>query len=179
MKTTLITICLAATALAGDIPIKEKKSLTHAGARRVIAAGVAEAKKNHSTGAFAVVDDGGNLIAVERVDGTFAAGPNIAIGKARTAALFQKETKFFEEVIGKGRTSMVTLNDFTPLQGGVPIVMDGQIVGAVGVSGAASAAQDSEFAVAASKALSDGMMSMNGKVTFFEAGKVSAAFDKG
>ena len=102
------------------------------------------------------VDDGGNLMALERVDGTFAAGANISIGKARTAALFQKPTRVFEEIIGKGRTAMVALNDFTPLQGGVPIVVDGQIVGAVGVSGAASAQQDEELAMAAAAAVSQG-----------------------
>lgn len=66
-----------------------------------------------AAGVIAVVDAGGNLMAVERLDGTFAAGANVAIGKARTAALFQKPTKFFEDVIAKGRTSMVALSDFT------------------------------------------------------------------
>src|ERR1043166_6904927 len=72
------------------------------------------------------VDDGVNLRALDRVNATFAAGANISIGKARTAALFQKPTRVFEEIIAKGRTAMVALNDFTPLQGGVPIVVDGQ-----------------------------------------------------
>src|SRR5271165_3868794 len=108
----------------------EKKSLTLDGARRVIAASVAEAKKNNTTGVIAVVDDRGNLMALQRIDGTFAAGANISIGKARTAALFKHPTKFFEDIIGQGRTSMVALNDFTPLQGGVPIEVGGQIVGA-------------------------------------------------
>src|SRR6185369_6896476 len=98
-----------------------------------------------------------NLMAVERLDGTFAAGAMISIGKARTAALFRKPTKFFEDVVNKGRTAMTALPDFTPLQGGVPI-MDGpdgrQIVGAVGVSGAASAQQDEEIAMAAAAAIS-------------------------
>jgi glc operon protein GlcG len=77
----------------------------------------------------------------------------ISIGKARTAALFRRPTKAFEDIINKGRTAMTTLNDFTPLQGGVPIVIDGQVVGAVGVSGAASAQQDEEIAVAGANAL--------------------------
>jgi glc operon protein GlcG len=87
------------------------------------------------------------------LDNTFAAGALISIGKARTAALFRRPTKAFEDIINKGRTAMTTLNDFTPLQGGVPIVIDGQIVGAVGVSGAASAQQDEEIAVAGANAL--------------------------
>jgi glc operon protein GlcG len=132
----------------------ERKTLTLDGAKRVIAAAVAEARsKNAPGGAIAVVDEGGNLVAVERLDNTFAAGANISIGKARTAALFKRPTKFFEDVINKGRTAMATLPDFTPLQGGVPIVIDGQIVGAVGVSGAASAQQDEELAIAGANAL--------------------------
>src|SRR5213594_3846800 len=132
----------------------QKKDLTLDGAKKVIAAAVAEAKsKNAPGGAIAVVDEGGNLIAVERLDNTFAAGANISIGKARTAVLFKRPTKFFEDVINKGRTAMTTLNDFTPLQGGIPIIVDGQIIGAVGVSGAASAQQDEELAIAGANAL--------------------------
>ena len=132
----------------------QKKDLTLDGAKKVIAAAVAEAKsKNAPGGAIAVVDEGGNLIAVERLDNTFAAGANISIGKARTAVLFKRPTKFFEDVINKGRTAMTTVNDFTPLQGGIPIIVDGQIIGAVGVSGAASAEQDEELAIAGANAL--------------------------
>lgn len=132
----------------------QKKALTLDGAKKVIAASIAEAKsKNAPGGAIAVVDEGGNLVAVERLDNTFAAGANISIGKARTAVLFKRPTKFFEDVINKGRTAMTTLNDFTPLQGGIPIIVDGQIIGAVGVSGAASAQQDEELATAGANAL--------------------------
>jgi uncharacterized protein GlcG (DUF336 family) len=132
----------------------EKKGLTLDGAKKVIAAAVAEAKsKNAPGGAIAVVDEGGNLVAVERLDNTFAAGANISIGKARTAVLFKRPTKFFEDVINKGRTAMTTLTDFTPLQGGIPLVVDGQVIGAVGVSGAASAQQDEELAIAGANAL--------------------------
>jgi uncharacterized protein GlcG (DUF336 family)/mannose-6-phosphate isomerase-like protein (cupin superfamily) len=130
--------------------VVEKKSVTLDGARQVIAGAVAYAKANNAPGGVtAVVDDGGNLIALERLDGTFAAGANISIGKARTSALFKKPTKFFEDAINKGRTAMAAMHEnFTPLQGGVPIVVDGQIVGAVGVSGASSAQQDEELALA-------------------------------
>jgi len=155
--------------------LAEHKTLTLDGARRAIAAGVAQAHRNHAGGVIAVVDDGGTLKALERVDGTFAAGTNISVGKARTAALFQKPTHVFEDIVNKGRTAMVALNDFTPLQGGVPIVVDGQIVGAVGVSGAANAQQDEELAMVAAAAVSSGAAS----VTYFDSAKVSAAFDKG
>jgi glc operon protein GlcG len=129
-----------------------KRGLTLEGAKRAIAAAAAEAHKNNATGVIAVVDEGGNLMALERIDGTFAAGATVSIGKARTAVLFKKPTKFFEDVIGKGRTAMVAL-DFTPLQGGVPIVVDGEIVGGIGVSGASSAQQDEDLAMVGAAAL--------------------------
>src|SRR5262249_56952556 len=69
-------------------------------------------------------------------------------GKARTAVLFKKPTRFFEELINKGRTAMTAVDGFTPLIGGIPIVVDGQVVGGIGVSGAASANQDEELALA-------------------------------
>lgn len=172
---------ITATAYA-DSQVAEKKSLTLEGANTVIAAAMAEAERlNAPGGVIAVVDEGGNLMALERIDGTFAAGANISIGKAETAALFKKPTKFFEDVIKNGRTSMVALEDFTPLQGGVPITVDGEIVGAVGVSGAASARQDEELAIAGANAL---MKMETGKmspapVTYFDNSKVTAAFAKG
>ena len=182
MKTTnLMAALLIGASLVGasDAPVWDKKSLTLEGAKRVIAAAVAEAKKNNAHGAIAVVDDGGNLMALERIDGTFAAGPNISIGKARTAALFQKPTKFFEDVIGKGRTSMVALHDFTPLQGGVPIMVDGQLVGAVGVSGANSAQQDEDVAKAGAAAMAEMAPAQTSSVTYLESEKVDSAFAKG
>jgi glc operon protein GlcG len=163
--------------------VAEKKTLTREGARQVIAAAVAEAQKRSTTGVVAVVDDGGNLIAVERIDGTFGAGANISIGKARTAALFKRPTRVFEELInssGKGRTVMTALNDFTPLIGGIPILVDGQIVGGVGVSGASSATEDEELAIAGAKAIEGGMtMAIAGTVTYLESAEVSKAFAKG
>src|SRR5262249_39645979 len=127
----------------------EKKSLNLDGAKKAIAASVEYAKKNNAPGGvIAVVDDGGNLMALERIDGTFAMGATISIGKARTAVLFKKPTRFFEELINKGRTAMTAVDGFTPLIGGVPIVVEGQVVGGIGVSGAASANQDEELALA-------------------------------
>jgi glc operon protein GlcG len=159
----------------------EKKALSLEGAKRVIAAAVAEARRlNAPGGAIAVVDDGGNLVAVERLDDTFAAGANISIGKARTAALFKRPTKAFEDTIKNGRTAMVALPDsfFTPLQGGVPIEAGGQVIGAIGVSGAASAPQDEEIALAGARALASGHHA-EAPVTYLDQGKVTAAFAKG
>src|SRR5262249_56795196 len=93
--------------------------------------------------------------AVERVEGTSAAGAAVATGKARTAVLFEKPTAFFEDVVNKGRFAMTALGEigFTPLQGGIPILVEGQVVGAVGVSGASSAKQDEELAAIAVEAV--------------------------
>lgn len=170
--------------LAGSQTV-EKKTLTLQGAERVIAAAKDEAQKLHAPGGvIAVVDDGGNLMALERLDGTFSAGANISIGKARTAVMFKKPTRFFEELInsnGKGRTVMTALENFTPLIGGIPIMVDGQIVGGVGVSGAASADQDEQLAIAGSKTLSSdtAMMADPAPVSYFAKSKVDEAFAKG
>lgn len=177
MKTFKSTVVLLAAGMStlASAQLIEKKSLNMDGARRVIAAAITEAHSKKTTGVIAVVDEGGNLMALERIDGTFAAGANISIGKARTALLFQKPTKFFEDVVNKGRTAMVALDGFTPLQGGVPVVVDGQTVGAVGVSGAASAQQDEELAMAGAHALEAGLA----PVTYFPHDQVKAAFAKG
>ncbi|MGA9786890.1 MAG: heme-binding protein [Candidatus Sulfotelmatobacter sp.] len=165
--------------------IVEKKTLTLLGAERVIVAAKAEAQKLQAPGGvIAVVDDGGNLMALERLDGTFSAGANISIGKAKTAVMFKKPTRFFEELInssGRGRTVMTALEDFTPLIGGIPIVVDGQIVGGVGASGAASADQDEQLAIAGSKAFETTTMSSNAPppVSYWEKSKVDEAFSKG
>lgn len=175
--------CVAAAAVAlapvhAQLTVQHR-ALTLDGARRVIAAAMAEAHKLNTTGVIAVVDDGGNLMALERLDNTFAAGANISIGKARTAVLFKRPTRVFEELIKNGRTAMVALNDFTPLQGGVPITVDGEIVGAVGVSGAASAAQDDSLATAGAAAFSSSQMATGAAVQAWSHDEVAAAFAKG
>src|ERR671933_2516078 len=112
-------LLLSVTTMVAEAQIDNKKSLTLDGANQVIAAAKAEAKRlNAPGGVIAVVDEGGNLMALERLDGTFAAGAIISIGKARNAVLFKKPTKAFEDIIKNGRTAMVALEDFTPLQGG-------------------------------------------------------------
>ncbi|MBW4521914.1 MAG: heme-binding protein [Scytolyngbya sp. HA4215-MV1] len=136
-----------------QIQVVTRKALTLEGARQVVAAAEVYAhSKNAPGGAIAVVDEGGNLILVERLDNTFAAAANVSIGKARTAAIFKHPTKFFEDAIKNGRTSLIAMPDFTPLQGGVLIEVEGQIVGAIGVSGATSAQQDEEIATAGANA---------------------------
>jgi glc operon protein GlcG len=184
LRGALAACVLSMLCAAAQAQVSSKKALNLEGARKVIAAAEAEAKRlNAPGGVIAVVDDGGNLVALERLDGTFTAGANISVGKAKTAVMFKRPTKFFEDVIKNGRTAMVALPDFTPLQGGIPIEYEGQIIGGVGVSGAASAAQDEELAIAgagALKTVEDKVSDKNAPaVSFFESSTVRAAFDKG
>lgn len=132
-----------------------KHTLTLDGANRVIAAAVAKARERGAGGAIAVVDDGGNLIALQRLDGTFAAGATVSTGKARTAALFKKPTKAFEDSINGGRIALTAVHEMTPLQGGVPIMHEGFVIGAIGVSGAHSQQEDEEIATAGANSLGD------------------------
>ncbi len=186
MKTrTILTLGLWA-ALLGAAPaqVVQRPQLTLQGARQVAQAAVTYAKEHQAPGAaIAVVDQGGSLLYLERLDGTFAMASTVSIGKARTAALFQKPTRVFEQIINeKGRHSMTALPDFTPLQGGVPILVDGQLVGAVGVSGAASAQQDDDIAIAAAAVRlgADCCTGVEpGPVTHLERPAVEAAFQKG
>src|SRR5438094_1266889 len=193
MKISTGTILATVMAVAANshAQIVEKKSLNLDGAKKAIAAAVEYAKKNNAPGGVvAVVDEGGNLMALERLDGTFAMGATISIGKARTAVLFKKPTRVFEELINKGRTAMTALDGFTPLIGGIPIVIDGQVVGGIGVSGAASANQDEELALAGANALTgdratssesprSAIPSATAQATFIDPKNVSAAFAKG
>jgi glc operon protein GlcG len=160
----------------GEAPVTASRpALTLEGARRVVAAAVTEARRLNAGGAIAVVDDGGALLALERIDGTFPAASEVSFQKARTAATFRRDTRVFEDAIRNGRTSLVAVDVMTPLQGGVPIVVGGQVVGAVGVSGAASAQQDEDIAKVAAVALSGS----GGDVSYFPARDVKAAFAKG
>ncbi len=194
ISTETVIAAILAFAAVSHAQIVEKKSLNLDSAKKAIAAAVEYAKKNNAPGGvIAVVDEGGNLMALERLDGTFAMGATISIGKARTAVLFKKPTRFFEELINKGRTAMTAVDGFTPLIGGIPIIIDDQVVGGVGVSGAASANQDEELALAGANAVA-GRVEAGGRegkepgsaipattaqATFIDPKNVSAAFAKG
>jgi glc operon protein GlcG len=158
--TMCCSVFLAAGAASAQLVEKQDKHvLTLAGAKAVADAAAAEAKKTNAGGSIAVVDDGGNLLYLERLDNTFAAAANISIAKARSAATFRRPTSVFEEAIKNGRLSLVANPELLPLQGGVPIMFDGQIVGAVGVAGANSAQQDEDIAKIAATALQSMMRS--------------------
>jgi glc operon protein GlcG len=158
MKIALLLVSLALVSKQGVLRADEattsKHALTLEGARKAADAAAAFAKANGANPSIAVVDEGGHLLYFIRPEESFAAGANVPIGKAHTAAIFKKPTRDFEETINKGRFTMTALPDFTPLQGGVPIVHEGQVIGAIGVSGAKSAQQDDEVAKAGAAAVS-------------------------
>lgn len=133
--------------------VAQTATLTLDGARAVMSAAVTYAKAHQSPGgSIAVVDAGGHLLLFERLDGSFPASTTVAIEKARTAALFKFESKKLEDAINGGRDALITVG-YTFLQGGVPVVVNGQVVGAIGVSGAQSADQDREIALAGAEGL--------------------------
>jgi glc operon protein GlcG len=128
-----ILASVASVAVYGDLPVK--KVLTLKAAKAIAAAAEAEANKRGSTVVIAVVDDGGHLLFLERLDNTQVASVDVGIGKARTAAIFRRPSKDFEDQIKNGRTASLVLPGATPLQGGIPIFVDGKVIGAIGVSG--------------------------------------------
>ena len=152
MVRLVTALALLAAAGTASAQVTSKKALTLEGAKRIMAVAEAEAKKQNFPAAIAIVDDGGNLLMLERLDDIQAASANVAFGKARTSALFKRPTSVFEDIIKNGRTAMVALSDFTPLQGGVPIIYQGQVIGAIGVSGN-SPPKDEEIAKLAAEAL--------------------------
>ena len=129
-----------------------KKALTLEAAKLIAAAAQAEAKKNNWNMVVCVVDDGAHMIYLERMDGAQLASVQVAQDKARTAVLFKRPSKALEEAVAGGRTVVMKLAGATPVEGGIPILVDGQIVGGIGVSGATSP-QDGQVAAAGLAAL--------------------------
>jgi uncharacterized protein GlcG (DUF336 family) len=181
MRTILAALLVAC---AGVLPA-HADDLTLGAARQAIEAARAAAQRLKAPGgAIAVVDTGGHLVMLERLDGSFPASAAVAIEKARTAAVFRLPTRNFEDAVSKGRTSLVAVDVMLPLRGGVPLVRHGQAVGAVGVSGAASAQQDDEIADAVAQAFASAGGSASAAapaepVTALPAADVTAAFAAG
>ena len=156
MQTKIIfAVCLSVWSItASEIKAQTiaTKNISLEAAKKVVLEAVKYAKANNAPGgAIAVVDNGGHLVYLERLDGTFAASSEVSIKKANTAVLFRVASAKLENSINGGRQALITVGH-TFLQGGIPIIVDGQVVGAIGVSGAASAQQDEEIAIAGSKA---------------------------
>ena len=131
--------------------ILNTKTISLEAAKKIVAEAVKYAKvTNAPGGAIAVVDAGGNLVYLERLDNTFPAASEVAIRKANTAATFKAASSKLENSINGGRQALITVGH-TFLQGGIPIIVEGQVAGAIGVSGSASAQQDEDMANAGVK----------------------------
>jgi glc operon protein GlcG len=138
-------------AISSNAQVISTKNISLNAAKKIVAEAVGYAKTNNAPGgAVAVVDAGGNLVYLERLDNTFAAASEVAIKKANTAALFKAPSSKLENSINGGRQALITVGH-TFLQGGIPIIFDGQVIGAIGVSGSASAQQDEDMANAGAK----------------------------
>ncbi len=149
---SLLLIAAVIFSIPAKAQLLTQKNLSLDAAKKIVAAAVTYAKDKAAPGsAIAVVDNGGNLIYLERLDGTFAAASEVAIKKANTSALFKAPSAKLENSINGGRQALITVGH-TFLQGGIPVVIDGQVVGAIGVSGSASAQQDEDIAIAGTKA---------------------------
>ena len=130
----------------------EKKALSMELAKKIAARAETEAKKNNWTMVIAVVDDGGNLVYLERMDGTQIGSIEVAIAKAKSANNYKRPTKAFEDALVGGRMAVLKLPGAMPLEGGIPIMIEGKVVGAIGVSGGMSS-QDGEVAKAGIEAM--------------------------
>ncbi len=135
LRGIFIALFLLAIIIPAQAQVVEKKVLTLEAAKKIVAAAEAEAKKRNARVVIAVVDDGGRLIFLERLDDTQVASVEVGIGKARTAAIFRRPSKVFEDQVKAGRVAALGLPGATPLQGGIPITYEGKVVGAIGVSG--------------------------------------------
>jgi uncharacterized protein GlcG (DUF336 family) len=160
MIAAAIAVCFAASPLLAQTPATPPAppppygpAITFDAAKKALAAAEAEAKKNNWAVAIAIVDSSGNLAAFSKMDNTQHASVDIAIGKAVTANNFKRPTKALQDAIAQGGANLrlLAVKGATPLEGGVPIVVDGKIIGAIGASGV-MANQDAEVAMAGAAA---------------------------
>jgi glc operon protein GlcG len=124
------------------------KVITLEAAKKMVAAGEAEARKNGWNVAITIVDAGGALIMFQKLDETQPGSIAVSQGKARASALFKRPSKALEEMIAGGKTAFLAIEGIVPIQGGLPVIADGKVIGAIGVSGVTSA-QDEQIATAA------------------------------
>ncbi|MBV8841286.1 MAG: heme-binding protein [Bryobacterales bacterium] len=152
MKKLLVLAALSATFMA-NAQLATKKALTLEAAKQIAASAEAEAKKNNWTMVISVVDDGGHLLYLERMDGTQIGSVEVAQEKAATAVRFKRPTKALEDTVAGGRQVMLRLPGATPIEGGLPIMAGNELIGAIGVSGGTSP-QDGQVAAAGLSAVS-------------------------
>ena len=145
-----LALCASARSLSADLPTK--KVLTLEAARQIATAAEHHARDHQWNVCIAIVDDGGHLIYFQRMDGTQHGSVTVSQRKAQTAIGFKRSSKSFEDGIAAGRNALLALPGATPLEGGIPLTLDGQMIGAIGVSGV-TAQQDGQIAQAGADAL--------------------------
>ncbi len=149
----MLALCGSATAIA-QMPNAYGPPVSLETAKKVAAPALAEAAKNNWTIAVAIVDPSGNLVYYEKMDNTQLGSANIALDKARSAALFKRPTKAFQDALATGGENLriLRLQGVVPVEGGFPLIIDGKIVGGIGVSGMSSA-QDAQCSKAGADSL--------------------------
>jgi glc operon protein GlcG len=156
LRSFLVVLLLVFTAssVSAQMPVPYGAPINLESAKKAAAAAVTEARKNNWTMAVAVLDPGGALVYFEKMDGTQTGSVRVAIGKARSAALYKRPTKVWQDIVagGGGGLRILGLEGAVPIEGGVPLVMDGKVVGAIGLSGG-SGDQDGQCARAGADAL--------------------------
>ena len=140
-------VVVVAMARSVQAQLVEKTALTLDGAKKIAAVAEAKAKAEGARVVIAVVDEGGSLLLLQRLDDTQVASVNVGIDKARTAAIYRRPSKVFEDQVKNGRVSALALHGAVALQGGVPILVEGKVIGAIGVSGE-TPSQDEDIAIA-------------------------------
>ena len=176
----LLIVLLFPLATAGSLKaqLMDKKVMSLEVAEKVAAAAEAEAKKRNATVVIVVVDDGGYPILIKRLNDTQVASVEVGIGKARTAAIFRRPSGVFEEQIRTGRVASLVLPGATPLQGGLPLVYEGKVIGAIGVSGN-TPQEDEDIAKAGVASFEAASKPPASSVTYLPAKQVGQAFVKG
>jgi uncharacterized protein GlcG (DUF336 family) len=164
---------------AADFSVSELPALTYEGARLAAEAAAAEAARRGVAPVISAVDAGGALMFLVRPDQAQVASVDVTTDKARTAAIYRRPSKDFEDQASGGRPSALHLARAVPLQGGIPIEHDGTVIGAIGVSGATSADEDNELAAIGAAAVPRAMASANGSAVFFPAAAVVKQFESG
>lgn len=136
---TLVALTLSASDLAS------KKALTLSAAKKIAAAAEAEAVKNKWNVVIAILDEGANLVYLQKMDDTQIGSLDVAVAKAASAVKFKRPTKAFEDALVGGRQAILKLPAAIPVEGGIPLMVDGKLIGAIGVSGVTSQ-QDGQIA---------------------------------
>lgn len=148
----LAALTMLASTAGAQAPLGQRRTLTLEAARKIAVAAEAEARRNNWNVVIAIVDEGGHPVYLARMDGVQLASVEVALRKARAAALYRRPTKAFEDQLAGGRQAVLALPGAVPFEGGLPIAVEGEVIGGIGVSGV-TGQQDAQIARAGLEAL--------------------------